>query len=84
MTIYAVVETLKAGHDCEEAEFRSLGFKVGDKYEVSCIDMGGSSTAIELVEYPNKTFNSVFFQFEEDGEGLDIYDDKRFNPYLSM
>lgn len=84
MTIYAVVETLKAGYDCEEIEFRNLGFKVGEKYEVSFIDMGGSSTSIELVAYPNKTFNSVFFEFEEGGKELDIYEDKRFNPYLSM
>ena len=84
MTIYAVVETLRAGYDCEEEMVKSLGFKVGDKFEVEYIDMGGSSTSIHLKDFPNKPFNSVFFEFEENGNELDIYDDTRFNPYLDF
>ena len=83
MTIYAVVETLRAGYDCEEEMVKSLGFKVGDKFEVEDIDMGGSSTSIHLKDFPNQPFNSVFFEFEENGKELDIYDDTRFNPYLN-
>ena len=83
MTIYAVVETLRAGYDCEEEMVKSLGFKEGDKFEVEYIDMDGSSTSIYLKDFPNQSFNSVFFEFEEDGEELDIYDDTRFNPYLN-
>lgn len=83
MTIYAVVETLRAGYDCEEEMVKSLGFKEGDKFEVEYIDMDGSSTRIYLKDFPNQSFNSVFFEFEEDGEELDIYDDTRFNPYLN-
>lgn len=83
MTIYAVVETLEAGYDCEEDMVKSLGFKVGDKFEVDYIGIGGSSTSIQLKEFPNQSFNSVFFEFKEDGKELDIFDDKRFNPYLS-
>ena len=30
MTIYAVVETLRAGYDCEKEMVKSLGFKVSD------------------------------------------------------
>ena len=41
MTICAVVETLRAGYVCEEEMVKSLGFKVGDKFELECIDMGG-------------------------------------------
>ena len=83
MTIYAVVETLRAGYDCEKEMVKSLGLKVGDKFEVDYIDMGGSSTSIYLKGFPNQSFNSVFFEFKGDGEELDIYDDTRFNPYLN-
>lgn len=83
MTIYAVVETLIAGYDCEKELVKSLGFKEGDKFEVDYIDMGSSSTGIHLKDFPNQSFNSVFFEFEENGEELDIYDDTRFNPYLN-
>ena len=48
MTICAVVKTLRAGYDCEEELVKSLGFKVGDKFEAEYIDMGGSSTSIHL------------------------------------
>ncbi len=83
MTIYAVVETLRAGYDCEEEMVKSLGFKLGDKFELEHIDMGSSSTSIYLKDFPNQSFNSVFFEFEENGKELDIYDDTRFNPYLN-
>ena len=83
MTIYAVVETLRAGYDCEKEIVKTLGFKEGDKFEVDYIDMDGSSTSIHLKGFPNQPFNSVFFEFEENGEELDIYDDTRFNPYLN-
>ena len=84
MTIYAVVETLRAGYVCEEEMVKTLGFKVGDKFELECIDMGGSSTSIYLKDFPNHSFNSVFFEFEENGKELDIYSDTRFNPYLDL
>lgn len=84
MTIYAVVETLRAGYDCEEEMVKTLGFKVGDKFELECIDMGGSSTSIYLKDFPSQPFNSVFFEFEENGKELDIYSDTRFNPYLDL
>ena len=83
MTIYAVVETLRAGYDCEEEVVKTLGFKVGDKFEVDYIDMDGSSTSIYLKDFPNQPFNSVFFEFEEGSKELDIYNDTRFNPYLN-
>ena len=34
MTIYAVVETLIAGYDCEKEMVKSLGFKEGNNPEV--------------------------------------------------
>lgn len=84
MTVYAVVKTLRAGYDCEEEMVKSLGFKVGDKFEVNFISIGGSSTSVQLKDFADQSFNSVFFEFEEDRKELDIFKDKRFNPYLSM
>lgn len=54
--------------------------KVGKEYEVDCISMGQSHTTVQLKN--GKCYNSVFFQFFEDGKEIDIYADKRFNPYL--
>lgn len=83
MTIYAIVETLRAGYDLEKKQMVDKGFKVGDRFVLSDVDMGQSSTSISL-EGQTGYFNSVFFKFEENGEELDIYGDSRFNPYMSM
>ena len=53
----------------------------GKTYEVVDIDMGQSFTSIYLDGKPFP-YNSVLFEFYEDGELLDIYKDARFNPYL--
>ena len=81
MTIYAVVETLKVGFPSDSETVKSLGFKVGDRFEVERISVGRSSTEVYLKEFPSNCFNSVFFIFEEDGIPLDIFLDDRFNSY---
>ena len=43
--------------------------------------MGGFRTSIFLVG-KRGSYNSVMFEFYENGKELDIYKDKRFNPYL--
>lgn len=62
-----------------------LDISVGVAYEVTSIVMGGWFTDIRLKER-HGTYNSVLFEFyelkEEKLEILDIYKDKRFNPYL--
>ena len=83
MTIIAIVETLEAGYDYQKQKMIDLGFKVGDRIEVKDIIMHQSSTDVYLEGYSD-SFNSVFFEFEENGEELDIYGDRRFNDYLSM
>ena len=83
MTIIAIVETLEAGYDYQKQKMIDLGFKVGDRIEVKDIIMHQSSTDVYLEGYSD-SFNSVFFEFEENGEELDIYNDRRFNDYLSM
>lgn len=83
MTIYAIVKTLEAGYDSDKDKVSKAGFKVGDKIEVCDIIMHQSSTDIYL-EGHFGSFNSVFFDFEENGEELNIYGDRRFNDYLTM
>ena len=55
--------------------------KVGKEYEVKHISMGGSYTSIYLVGNPY-SYNSIMFEFYENGEPINIYKDRRFNPYL--
>ena len=50
-------------------------------YEVEFIDMGQYHTSISLNGF-REHFNSVCFEFFENGKPLNIYKDKRFNPYM--
>lgn len=55
---------------------------LGEKYPVSYVSMGQSHTSIYLTDFPHVPFNSVFFDFEEDGKAINIFADKRYNPYI--
>lgn len=55
--------------------------KQGEEYEVKHIEMGSAMTWIFL-KGKKTPFNSLCFQFRENGNPLNIYKDKRFNPYL--
>ena len=57
------------------------GLVLGASYDVESISMGQSNTAIYLVGY-KQPFNSVHFEFFENDKQIDIFRDKRFNPYL--
>lgn len=46
------------------------------------VDMHGFHTNIYLSGMGNVAYNSVIFDFYEDGEEIDIYEDPRYNPYL--
>ena len=54
-------------------------------YSIENIDMGQSHTNIHL-DINDNIYNSVNFDFFEDIDGklieIDIYNDKRFNPYI--
>lgn len=69
------------GHDWEVPDAISNGFIEGEKYEVARVDMGRCSTAIYFAD-KESYYNSVMFKFEEDGKPIDIFRDKRYNPYL--
>ena len=82
MSLVAICKTLNAGFPYQKYLLESLGIEVGDTLTVESIDMGECSTAVKIVEYPNHTFNSVFFNFEKDGKPHDIFADPEYNPYL--
>ena len=53
-------------------------------YTLNFVDMGRSHTDVFLKETGKQYFNSVIFSFyEEDGTPIDIYNDKRFNPFIT-
>ena len=55
--------------------------EINKVYKVDYIDMGQSSTDIYLKGIKH-SFNSVCFKFYENKRPINIYKDKRFNPYL--
>lgn len=71
------------GLDCDKEYAKKMGLKVGERYEVEDISMGGSHTSVYLKDIKG-SFNSVQFEFEEDEKPIDIYRDPRYNPYLSL
>ena len=60
---------------------KELSLEVSKSYEVDHIDMGQSFTFVHLKGL-EEWFNSLCFEFYEDDKPLDIYKDKRFNPYI--
>ena len=68
-----------AGYDADKQNIKKL--QPNTHYTVFSIDMGQSHTYVYLVDV-NGAFNSVNFEFYEDEKLIDIFSDKRFNPYL--
>ena len=75
-TIYA--KCIQKSGDCSWTEH---DLQVGAYYKVEKIEMGQSYTSIYLEEF-FRVYNSVYFEFYENGKEIDIYKDKRFNPYI--
>lgn len=73
--------TAKVIRESQDDTWLKHDLEPGKEYEVRCIDMGSWHTSIYLVDKPFP-YNSIFFEFYEDGKPLDIYKDARFNPYL--
>lgn len=58
-----------AGYTFQKENMISLGFEIGKIYTIDWTEVGNWSTDIYLKEFPNKAFNSVFFEdFEENGD----------------
>ena len=56
---------------------------VGNEYQVNDLYMGSCHTEIWLAGFV-EPFNSVQFDFYEDGVEIDIYHSKKYNPYLKV
>ena len=69
------------GHDCDVEHAKKVGLKVGERYEVEDLSMGGSHTSIFLKNIDG-VFNSVQFEFFEDEQEVDIYRNPKYNGYL--
>ena len=59
--------------------FRLL--RLNQEYKVEYISMGQSYTTVYLVGFW-QAFNSVHFDFFEDGKEIDIFRSSKYNPYL--
>lgn len=51
----------------------------GERYPVLRVSMGQSMTNVWI---DNEVYNSIYFKFYENDAPIDIYRDKRYNPYL--
>ncbi len=72
--------------DCgynHEKEYIEKSLTLGESYPIRSINMGQSNTSVYLEGF-KVGFNSVFFDFFEDGQEINIYRDARFNPYMNM
>lgn len=78
--LYAKFMYPDCGHDCDVEYAKKVGLKVGERYEVEYLSMGGSHTSIFLKDI-NGAFNSVQFEFEEDGKPINIFNSPKYNPY---
>lgn len=65
---------------CNRCE-QNTELTVGEAIPVEEIWMGSFHTHVALKGHLG-VFNSVMFEFEEDGKPIDIYSDPRFNPYI--
>ena len=55
--------------------------EVGKEYPVESVSMGRYHTDIHLSGFGG-CFNSVQFDFFEDGKPIDLYRSPKYNPYL--
>lgn len=58
-------------------------FERVDRFDVSQIDMGQSSTKISI-QGMSEIFNSVHFKFYLHNKEIDIYGSGLINPYISL
>ena len=80
--ITARVVGLTGGYRFDKEYFDKLNPKLGDEYEVVAISIGQSNSTVQLKN--GGFYNTVYFEFYEDGVKFDIFKDKRFNCYLGF
>ena len=80
--LYAKFMYSDSGYASDIEIAKNAGLKIGQRYEVEDLSMGQSYTSIYLKRIGGP-FNSVQFDYEEeDGMPVNIYEDKRYNPYM--
>lgn len=73
---------LTAVYNYPECGYRpAVGLKIGEEYPVESVTMGQSSTYFQIIGLKGY-FNSVQFEFFEDGKPIDLYSSPKYNPYL--
>lgn len=78
--IYAVLKTKTAGYKLEQELIEKTGLEIGDKVELIDASIGRYSSTVTLKDLG--TFNSVFFDYEEDGKEINIYNKKEFWNFI--
>lgn len=83
MSVKAVFLYPKCGTEFDQERVQSCGLEVKREYEVSHFVMGQSSTSVYLEGY-TLPFNSIHFEFLEDGKPLDIFWGRSFLQVLEL
>lgn len=80
--LYARFKYPENGSDTNKEYAKSIPLKINERYAVEDIFMGQSNTSITLMDIPG-SFNSIQFEFEtSNGNPIDIFKSKKYNPYL--
>ena len=83
--LYAKYVYENYGYECDQENCKEY-LELNEIYEVQSVDIGRSSTNIELVGYPCifNSVNFIFFKKNEDGDYVehDIFSDAAYNPYM--
>ena len=61
--------------------YKVTEIELDKEYEVESVEIDRTYTDIKLKNLDRK-FNSVIFEFYEDGKEIDIYSDPQYNPYI--
>lgn len=80
--ITAKIVSLIGGSRFDKEHFDKLNAELGAEYEVAAISIGQSGSTVQLKS--GGFYNTVYFEFYEDGVKFDIFKDKRFNWYLGL
>lgn len=81
MNIQAMYLYQHNGTEFSQANVMKADLVLGTSYDVTNIIMGQSNTSVYLAGY-DQPFNAIHFEFFEDDQQIDIFKDRRFNPYL--
>lgn len=82
MMITAKFVRPNAGYDCDKEQVAVLGLELNRNYHMNHISIGQSHSSVWLQEFDGVNFNSVHFDFYENGKRFDIYRDERFSQYV--